>query len=375
MGGSLRIGVFVVDVGGNGAGLETYEVELIRALADQDRDNEYFIYCMSPEAVDAVGVKQSNIVYRVLRPTSSWVSLPISLPVQLVKDGVDFFHATMVPPPIALKPYLMSVLCFSSWAHPEFFSKSVVRRLNLLLEIGIGKAKFLLCNSQNLLDDVRERFKIRSERLGVTHLGVSKEFTPQPEEQTRALLSEKYGLESGYILFIGKNQERKNALGTVRAFARYREATRSGAKLLLVGRAAEQSGPIYRAIRDEGLSDCVVREAYAPYSELPMLYSGARMFVFPSFWEGFGLPVIESMACGTPVITSRVTSLPEVAGDAAVLVDPSSVEEISAAMIRVETDDSFRTTLISRGFERKKAFTWEKCALETRKYYERMMSA
>ena len=368
----MKIGIFVVDVGESGGGLETYEVELIRALARIDTRNEYIVYTMSPAAPGAVGVVQDNFTYRVLRPRSKWVSLPLSLPLRLVVDGVDFFHVTMVPPPIATKPYLMSVLCFSSWAHPEFFSQSVVRRLNFLLEIGLRNAKYLLCNSQDLLEDVHERFGIARERLAVTHLGVNESFTPQPQEATREILAQRYGIEGEYLLFIGKNQERKNALGAVRGYAEFLRATNSNAKLVLVGRSPEDSGPVYEAIRDAKLFDRVVRVPYVPYSDLPALYSGARMFVFPSFWEGFGLPVIESMACATPVITANVTALPEVAGDAALLVDPNSVEQIAEAMIRIETEPGLRSLLVEKGLERKKAFSWDKCARETLAFYERM---
>lgn len=368
----MKIGIFVVDVGESGGGLETYEVELIRALARIDTRNEYIIYTMSPAARAAVGVEQDNFTYRVLRPRSKWVSLPLSLPVQLVLDGVDFFHVTMVPPPFATKPYLMSVLCFSSWAHPEFFSQSVVKRLNFLLEIGLRKAKYLLCNSQNLLEDIHDRFRIPMERLAVTHLGVNESFTPQAPEETRRLLAQRYGIEGQYVLFIGKNQERKNALGAVRGFAEFCRSTTSDAKLVLVGRGPEESGPVFEAIRDEKLFDRVLRVPYVPYSDLPALYSGARMFVFPSFWEGFGLPVIESMACATPVITANVTALPEVAGDAALLVDPASDQQIADAMIRIETEPGLHARLVEKGLERKKLFSWDKCARETLAFYERM---
>src|SRR5262245_33717485 len=121
----MKIGIFVVDVGRNGGGLETYEVELVRALAAVDTRNEYVIYCMNATARDAFAIQQPNVTYRVLRPSSPWVSLPVTLPIQLVQDRVDFFHATMVPPPIVKTPYLMSVLCFSSWSHPEFFARGV----------------------------------------------------------------------------------------------------------------------------------------------------------------------------------------------------------------------------------------------------------
>ena len=368
----MRIGVFVVDVGNDGAGLETYQVGLIRGLAAIDSENEYIIYCTHPNAAAAIGVEQPNFTYRVLRPSSRWLSLPVSLPAALVRDGVDFYHATMVPPPWSPKPYLMSILCFSSWSHPEFFSKGVLRRLNFLLETGIKNARYLLCNSANLMEDIRARFGVSEDRLAVTHLGVGPEFNPSVKNGACALAAERYGLDRPYLLFIGKNQERKNALGVVRAYGRFLRETDSDADLVLVGRKAEPSGPIHDAIEELGLQDRVKRLPYVPYEDLPVLYSAARMFLFPSHWEGFGLPVVESMACGTPVLTSRVTSLPEVAGDAAVIVNPASIDEIAEGMVQIETRPDFRDDLIKRGLERASIFTWENCARATIEYYDRM---
>lgn len=367
----MRIGVFVVDVAQDGGGLETYQVELVRALARIDRANEYLVYCTAAAAPDVIGVRQDNVTYRVLQPGSRWISLPVSLPLQLVRDGVDFFHATMVPPPLSPKPYLLSILCFSNWAHPEFYPKNVVRRLNFLLGIGIRKAEYLLCNSANLLEDIHRAFGVPRERLAVTHLGVNPTLRQLPPDEVRSFVAERYGIERPYVLFVGKHQERKNVMRVIRGYAAYREATRSDAALVLVGRAPEP-GPIDDLIRELGLEEHVMRLAYVPFGDLPWLYGGARIFLFPSLWEGFGLPVIESMACGTPVLCSNVTSLPEVAGDAAIIVEPESVEQIAEGMIRFDTDPAFRAEMVRRGLERAKLFTWENCARATLDYYERM---
>jgi glycosyltransferase involved in cell wall biosynthesis len=370
----MKIGIFVVGVGEKGGGLETYQLELVRAIAKLDTENEYFVYCTTPKAVEAIAVTQDNVNYRVLRPSSRWISIPVGLPVQLMRDGVDFYHATMIPPPVSPKPYILSVLCFSSWSHPEFFRKDVLRRLNFLLNIGVRKADYLLCNSANLLDDIHKNFGVAKDRLAVTYLGVGPQFTPQPLEEARRLLADRYDIHGPFVLFVGKNQERKNAPGVTRAFAAYRKATGSTAKLVLVGRGPEATDPISEAIRELDLADHVQRLAYVPYDDLPPLYSAARMFMFPSFWEGFGLPVIESMACGTPVVAGNISSLPEVAGEAAIIVDPASVDQIADGMIRIESDADFRATLIQRGLERKNVFTWENCARDTIEYYHRMGS-
>jgi glycosyltransferase involved in cell wall biosynthesis len=188
-------------------------------------------------------------------------------------------------------------------------------------------------------------------------------------------MSERHGIDYPYILFVGQQQERKNVLRVIEAYGRYRADSSSDARLLLVGRSPDEVGPISEQIRKFGLEQHVKRIGYFPFAELPYLYSGARMLAFPSLWEGFGIPVIESMACGTPVVTSTATCLPEIAGDSALVVDPQSVDEIAGAMTRIEREPGLRRTLIERGLERAKLFSWENCARSTLDAYSRMADA
>jgi glycosyltransferase involved in cell wall biosynthesis len=368
----MRIGIFVAEVGRMAGGPETYEIQLLRALARLDQQNEYFVYCTHAGAVDAIGVRQDNFVYRVLQPASRWISLPVTLPAMLVRDGVRFYHATMVPPPLSPKDYCLSILCFSNWSHPEFYPKAVLRRLNFLLEIGLKKAKYLLCNSENLRNDIHRAFKVPMGRLSVTYLGVGPEFAPIPTEEARDFVRQRYGIEGQYVLFVGKHMERKNVFRVISAYHRFRKETGSAAKLLLIGREPSTTDAIHRQITELGLDEVVTRIRYAPYAELRYLYAGAEMFLFPSLWEGFGLPVIESMACGTPVITSNVTSLPEVAGDGAIVVDPESVDQIVDGMLRLHRDPAFRSALVERGIRQASKFTWDNCARATLESYARM---
>jgi len=368
----MRIGLVVDQAGRKAGGPETYEINLIRALARLDRHNEYLVYCTHPGAVDAIGVRQDNFVYRVMWPASRTVSLGLTLPALLVRDGVKFFHALMVPPPVSPKDYCLSILCFSNWSHPEFYRRNVLRRLNFLLEIGIDKAKFLLCNSANLLEDIHRAFKVPRERLSVTYLGAGPEFAPMPRATAQSTLAERYGIDYPYVLFLGKYQERKNVFRVIEAYSRYRRETNTGSRLLLVGRAPSPDDEIAQRIAALGLRDAVARIAYVAYADLPCLYGAADMFLFPSLWEGFGLPVIESMACATPVVTSNVTSLPEVAGDGAIIVDPESVDAITEAMLRLHRDPAFRSGLVARAIVQARRFTWENCARATFDAYARM---
>jgi glycosyltransferase involved in cell wall biosynthesis len=229
-----------------------------------------------------------------------------------------------------------------------------------------------LCISNRLLDEVHEDFHVARKRMEVSYMGVGSEFEPKGREAASRWLSEKHGVHEPYVLFVGQQQERKNVFRVIEAYAQHRKKSGTEARLLLVGRKASENGPITETIQRCGVEKFVTRIGYVAFSELPYLYSGAKMLVFPSLWEGFGIPVIESMACATPVVTSTATCLPEIAGDAALVVDPHSVEQIAGAMTRIECDGTLRSALIEKGLQRARLFSWENCARSTLNAYTRM---
>jgi glycosyltransferase involved in cell wall biosynthesis len=374
----MRIGIFVLAAGRTAGGPETYEVQLIRALAGIDSVNSYFIYCTSRDAAEAIGPLPDNFTYRVLRPAARSVSVALTLPRWMARDGVDFFHATYAPPPLPNKPFLFTLHCASNLARPDFYPTLIRWRLNALQRIGLRRAAAILCVSDFVSEHVRQHHGVAHERLSTVYNGVAPEFAPQPSNEARARILERFGIDAPYVLYVGKLQARKNVIGLIRAFARYRTLTGSAVKLVLVGKRVETSEGISEARDELGLAREVIELGYVsppsadPLSPLPHLYAAARMTVFPSFYEGFGIPVVEAMACACPVVASNVTSIPEIAGDAAMLVDPNSVEEIAAAMARIDGDPELRRELIARGFRRAGMFTWDNCARQTLAAYQRL---
>jgi glycosyltransferase involved in cell wall biosynthesis len=241
-----------------------------------------------------------------------------------------------------------------------------------LLSLGIRKADYLLCISRVLLEEVAERFGLAEERLRVSYMGVGPQFFPMDKNTARQTLADKHGIDYPFALFIGQQQERKNIFRAIEAYAHFKRQTGAETRLLIVGRDADETGPVYEAIRAHGVMEHVTRRRYIPFADLPVLYNSAEMLLFPSLWEGFGLPIIESMACGVPVVTSRATCLPEIAGDAAIVADPYSAEEIADGMVRIHTKPDLRQRLITRGLERARLFTWERCAESTLDVYSLM---
>jgi len=369
----MRVGVFPETLGRQAGGPESYERELLRQLFRAAPDVDFRAYLLSDAARDALGALPANAQARVLRPRSRWLSVPVSLPWAAARDRVDLLHATFVPPPALSRPLVFTMHDVSMFEHPEFYPPAIRLRLVALLRRGLASARVVLCVSEHTRRTVAERFGLPETRLAVAHHGVDARFRPQEPEAARACVAEGLGVESPYLLHVGKYEERKNLPRLIAAFARFREKTGDDTRLVLAGKPSWVAKSVTRAIARHGVGEFVVELGHVPEETLPALYSGARAFVFPSLWEGFGMPVLEAMASGTPVLTSDRTSLPEVAGDAAVLVDPESHDALVDALVRICSDDDLRGRLRARGLERAATFTWEGCARQTLRAYEQAL--
>lgn len=366
----MRIGLFVLMAGRHGGGPETYEIELLRAIARMDQRNEFIVYCTGDYAVDAIGVRQDNFRYQVLKPALRPISIGLTLPYLMRRDGLDFYHATFTPPPFSACPMVFTMHCISSLVHPEFYPRWIAMRLNHLLKAGMARCQHMVCVSQTTLEHVHSHYGIPRQKMSVAYNGVGSLFQELPAGESRSLVLESLGIDRPYILFIGKLQKHKNLVRLVQAFDRFRRATSSDAMLVLAGKPVTGVDELELTIQRLGLKPHVKWLGYLPDSTLPHLYGAARMFAFPSLWEGFGIPLIEAMACGTPVIASNSTCLPEVAGGAARIFDPLSIEDMANAMADVDGSEEFRTQLIAKGRVRARDFSWDNCARSTLKAYE-----
>jgi glycosyltransferase involved in cell wall biosynthesis len=368
----MRISIFVASAGRASGGPEVYETGLLRGLAAIDKENEYHLLCLSPGARSSIGIDQENFHYHNLWPQIRPVSMLTSLPLQLMRRKSDVVHASFMPPPIKLQEYVFTLICYSMFQHPEFYPPAIRLRLCALMRWGVRTARLMLCISENVRDMFAEKFKLPLHRLVVTHLGVSPIFRPQPEKENRQSLKEIYGVDAPYFLFSGRWERRKNILGALKAFALFKKETGAPHKLVTTGSRTWAAREADAIIAREGLQREIIDVGKSPFKELPILYSGAEALIYPSFWEGFGLPIVEAMASGAPVITSNRSSMPEVAGGAALIVDPYSTTEIAEAMFRIISNDSLRASLRDKGLERAKFFTWERTAQRTLDAYRQM---
>jgi glycosyltransferase involved in cell wall biosynthesis len=345
-------------------GTERYSLELIRSLLRVDSDNEYLLYFNRPpdEAVIPPG---PNWRPRVAPLPRLWTHLRLSRELGRDRPDLLFVPAHVLP----LRHPARSVVTvhdlgfhFYAWAHP------ILSRLYLELSTrwAARRATRLIAISRSTALDLARVYKLPPERVRVIYEGVSDSFRPVREARLLADLRSRYALgPRPYLLALGTIQPRKNLKGLLRAYRILLDTTQDQVQLVLAGRPASGQGAIQTELRRLALEPHVRRLGYVPDEDLPALLSGALVYVQPSFYEGFGLSVLEAMACGTAVVASDASSLPEVVGGAGVLVDPHSPREMASALQDLISKPAMRAELAAAGRRRAGEFTWERCARET----------
>jgi glycosyltransferase involved in cell wall biosynthesis len=237
--------------------------------------------------------------------------------------------------------------------------------LNLSTRYNARAATHLIADSSATKHDLIEHYNVEPDKITVIYPGYDRAtFQPVKNKEAIEAVKARYNIAGDYIIFVGTLQPRKNLPRLIQGFSNLQSPT-SNLQLVITGKKGWLYEEIFHRVEELGLEGRTVFTDYVPEGDLPALLSGARLFVFPSLYEGFGLPVLEAMACGIPVVCSNTSSLPEVTGDAAVLVDPLGMEDLATAMECILWDEKLRAGLIERGFEQARKFSWEKCARET----------
>jgi glycosyltransferase involved in cell wall biosynthesis len=285
------------------------------------------------------------------------------------RNGLDVMHCPLnIAPLFPGAPTVVTVHDIAFERFPEHYPSGQTRYLSTMTRLSTQRAARVIAVSNATRADLIAIYGIDSNRIDVIHNGIDTEFRSYREAELTGFRIEN-DLPEQFLLFVGTLQPRKNLEGLLRAYALI--ADRIEWPLVVIGGAGWLYSPIGRLVQRLGLSRRVRFQGYVEPSDLPRWYAAATLFVLPSHYEGFGLPVAEAMASGTPVITSSTSSLPEVAGDAALLVDPSSPVEIARAMLELAEDCERRRELAARGIRRSRRFTWKQAAEETYAVYQR----
>jgi glycosyltransferase involved in cell wall biosynthesis len=360
-----------------GGGIGRYVRELVAALAKLDSASQYRLFiagARTPPPAPGANFTWSATDISPQWWARIWHRAQIPLPVEVFTGKIDLFHATDFTLPPTLCRTILTVHDLSFVRVPETTSPTLKRYLDKVVPRSIKRADHILADSQATKDDIIALYNTPSDKVTVLLSGVEPRFHPIDDLNALERVRVRYALpDRPYILSVGTVQPRKNYVRLVEALGKLR-GQGIDVSLVIVGAPGWLAEPIYETIKKLRLSEFVRFTGFADDADLPALYTGAVCAAVPSLYEGFGLPVLEAMACGTPVLTSNVSSLPEVAGDAALLVDPYDTQAIADGLTRLITDSALRDQLIARGFKQASRFTWERSARELHAIYRQLLT-
>jgi glycosyltransferase involved in cell wall biosynthesis len=349
----MKIAIDVHSLGTQSGGNETYYRQLVRGLVQDKSDNRYNLFYSYPSALNEFQCDArfsfSNIPKNPIR------RICISLPRLLHETKPEVFHCQYVKPPFTKTRTVVTIHDLAHEHYPEFFHPVEAMRMKALVRWTARHADHILTVSEFSAADIARRFGVPREKITVAYQAAAPGFRPRDAIQCREYVAKNYGIDSPFVLYVGRIQARKNLPSLVEAYARLRKQGVT-ARLVMVGKRDWQSEHLLEKIKALGLETSVIFPGFVPFDDLPLFYNAAEVFVFPSIFEGFGLPVVEGMASGVPTITSFGSSLEEVAGDGALLVDPRDTGSIADALGRLLGDPELRRDLAARGLKRSAEF-------------------
>ena len=380
----MRIAIDYTPAIRQGAGIGRYTRGLVNALIEMDAENEYVLLVVG-KVLEARGntehatrntkpgqhlaslppnfhLRRLPLPHRLV--TIAWHRLRLPLPAELFVGPVDIFHSPdFVLPPLRRARGLITVHDLAFLRAPECADPGLRAYLTTAVPRSIARSDRILADSLSTKRDLMELLNVPGKRISIVPAGVEPRFRPIETEDEGELerVRRRYSLDEPFILSLGTLEPRKNYVRLIEACAQLRRRLPSAPSLIIAGGHGWLYEDILAAAKRHG-NGSVRSLGFVPDEDLPALYTLAKLFAFPSLYEGFGLPPLEAMACGTPVVCSNRPSLPETVGDAALMVDAEDIEGLAAAMQRALEDEKLRTEMIAKGLAQAKRFTWKKAA-------------
>ncbi|MCB4790707.1 MAG: glycosyltransferase family 4 protein [Elusimicrobia bacterium] len=352
-------------------GIGYYTYNLLKAIAEIDKTNSYILFANKPYVHK---IDSPSFEHRYVKYPKFWSYF--GLPIELNKEKFDllFMPKEMIPP-FSPKTVMM---VYDLGLH--YYSKSISlhAKIHYYLSkyIHMKRAQRIIAISKDTKKDIVEIAGINPEKISVIYPGCDfKLFRKITDTELIEKTKVKYGISGKYIINTSSlSWFRKNLTGVLNAFADCVKKHKIEHKLVITGSKGNQFNKLETLIKELGIADKVVFSGYVETEDIPVLLSGSNVFVFPSLFEGFGLSLLEAMACGCAVVTSNTSAMPEVIGDAGIMIDPANINEMSNAIYKLITDENLKKTLSSKAVERAKLFTWEKAARETLKIFNEIVN-
>jgi len=358
----MRFSVDAHAIGCHLTGNEVYIRNLLHEFARLDRSSDFIAYVSKPGA----HLQVPERIQTAQVSENPFRRLGLDLPMRLRYDKPDLLHVQYTAPLACKVPLVVSVHDVSYLEHPQYFTRFRSAQLRFTVKRTVEVAERILTPSEFSRRAILRHYKIDERKVVVVPNAVSSSFRQVERGAAAALVEEKYGIRGPFVLTVGDLQPRKNHLGLLNAFEEtLRQHPHLPHRLVFVGKETWYSKVLHRAVQRSSIADRVHFTGFVEDPDLLHFYGACDLFVFPSFYEGFGLPILEAMACGRAVACSSATAMPEVANAAGILFDPYSVPEMSRAISDVLLDDEMRTRLERLGSHRASSFTWERAAERT----------
>lgn len=354
----------------NRVGSGVYSLELLKQFS-RLKNHDFRVYLKEKPLPDLPG-ETSYYAYKVFGPKKLWTQFALPFNLTFGNKPEVFFSMGHYGPRFSQVPYVITVHDLSYLRFPDLFKKEDLYQLTNWTKYSVKYSAHIIAVSKTTKNDIEKNYNVSGSKISVTYEGFDKgKFKPQPKTSIESV-KKKYGITGEYIIFVGTLQPRKNIERLIEAFCQI--GVQIGVKplkLVICGRKGWMYGSILHKAREIGTEKKVIFTDFVPDKYLPALISGAKAYVLPSLWEGFGIPVIEAQACGVPVVVSNNSSLPEVVDGSGILVDPNSIDSIAQG-IKKSLDPPTRSSLVEKGARNIRRFSWEKCAEETMAVLERV---
>ena len=382
----MRIGIDYTAATHQQAGIGRYTRGLVVALAQQNTEDE-FVLLVTGGRSDRAGPQTQQLEsvlpgsFRIRRAPLServwtilWHRMRLPLPVDLFTGPVDIFHSPdYVLPPLRQGKTVVTIHDLSFLRYPEGAEPKLRRYLSSAVPRAVSRADLVLGDSENTRNDIIELLGVPPGKVEVLHPGVDEIFRVVEDERVLTEVSSLHGLDFPFILTVGTVEPRKNLILLLDAYAALRKASDVPHKLVIAGGKGWLYEGVFRRVEELSLDEDVIFLGFVADQNLPALYSLADVFVFPSLYEGFGLPPLEAMACGTPVITSRTSSLPEVVDEAGLMVPANDPDMLAETIGRVLNDPGLGEDLAKRGVSQARKFTWQATGEKLLAIYQRLL--
>jgi glycosyltransferase involved in cell wall biosynthesis len=362
------------------SGIGRYLISLSRALRDLGDDASFELWLQEDLSIDhpARKLASENFQVRVLPVKHMSLSGQWQIPFEAARSHADLLHFPHFDLPWATPGRVVATIHDLKYiAHPEFFPQfEDAKRLamQIMMSFTCRRAQRVICVSKFTAQDLHERLGAPLHNLRVIPHGVDERFfNPAPPDSIQELRT-RYQLNQPFLLFVGERRPHKNLIGLLKAYAIFRRKTSQPYQLVIAGKSYEDYKEPEKIAKQFGLSDSIIFLDYIPDFDLPILYQAAEAFVLLSHYEGFGLPILEAMASGAPVVAANCTALPEVVGEAGLLVDPDNPDQAAEALCQIIAGGAQRQQMIALGSERARQFAWKRCAQKTMEIYREALT-